>query len=304
MIFLKADSSSVDLNASAAQAIFTLLGVNNPPDVHEFLENPDEDPDFYAFFFDVLVDNDIPCVIDIDWKWDPADIFWQFNLAMPEDKLVYLATDFDTTQQIYKISYQYKDKTEHIEVAYDRPGDLVTALLQYLPGKDIVALDFGEDRYSWLIVPADFDIEAFCNTTGLTTDTPTEEKTEPIPENFTEGHRQSQKIFFTPRIIYVEQSGTGYKMSNQFWSGRVLPGQTIREGIASELQQEMRYTDRFDYVYDKYIDTRKDRKGRDIKRYQVTVYLYDRTFQSRMAGGADIRLTKITGQKFQHPDSK
>lgn len=303
MISLDASNELNELNADTTETIFRLLAVSNPPDVSDFLKNTDEDPDFYTFFYDVLVENDIPCAIDVDWKWEPADIFRQFNLAMPEDKIRYLTSDFDAEQQVYKIRYEHEDNAQYVEIPYDNPSDLVSALLRHLPGKDIIALDFGEDRYSWLIVPVDFDIAMFCKITGATAGAPTQEKREPVPENFTEGYLQQKKIFFDPRIIYVEKNGTGYNMPNQFWSGRVLVGQTVREGIAAELQQAMRYIGRFDYAYDKYAYTTEDRKGRDIKCYQITVYLYDNTFQSRMAGGADIQLKKITGQKFQHPDA-
>lgn len=306
MITLTDHAGTPDLDAEAVQSLFQLLAINNPPDCTDFLAGALGNPTFHAFFFNVLIENQFPCAIDIDWKWSPEDILWQFNRTLPDpDTVRLLGTDFDANQDIFRVSYRYHDTAKHIEVPFDKPAKLVEALVPYLLGKDIIHIDFGEDSYSWLIVPTGFDIAEFRKLTGLLAPgVPTSEPSLVIPENFAEGYKQTEKIFFTPRITYVERDGTGYSMPNQFWSGRVLVGQTIHEGIAAELQQEMHYSGQFNYAYDGYIGARQDRKGRDIKSYWVKVFLYDRTFESRMAGGADIQLKKITGQKFSYPENE
>lgn len=309
MITLTDHASTPDLDAKSVQSLFKLLAIDNPPDVSDFLENNPDDPTFYSFFDTVLLENKLPCAISIDWKWYPEDIFWQFNLSMSSDTIHdlgkdYDGVDYDPEQQLFKVTYQYKEATKHIAISLDEPGKLLAELMQYLPGKDVINIDFQEDSYSWLIVPKNFDVQGFCKITGLLQEgEPIPEPPSRVPENFAEGYKQPEKIFFTPRIIFVEQNGTGYHMPNQFWAGRALPGQTIREGIASELQQEMHYSGRFDYSYDNYIGVQKDRKGRDIKKYRLTIYLYDHTFESRMAGGADVQLKKITGEKFSYPEN-
>lgn len=93
--------------------------------------------------------------------------------------------------------------------------------------------------------------------------------------------KQATKIFFDPLVLVVGTGAT--KTLPQNWAGRILPGQTIKEGIAAELKEVYGYTGRFDYENIYFREYAKDRKGNDIERYAVTITLFpshDDTLQS------------------------
>ncbi len=297
------DAAQKDLSQDDIQKIFELLKINPAPDITDFLNDPnldDDEKDFHNFFFDVLVENNIPCAIEIDWKWEPDDLFWQLERYFPTLKLTH--NEWIPSDSCYQINYMLHGKSEAVEVAFDNPDGLFESLSHHLTDCKFIALNFLEDGYAWLIIPNDFNIELFCTLTGLVTEKPAPTREE-APKNFGEGYKQTEKLFFKPTIFYIDESQIGYTMPGQLWAGRILPGQTIREGIATELKMELNYTGRFDYSYDGFEGTFKDRKGHDIKRYRLTVHLFDKTFQSKMAGGADIRLQKIPNKTFYHPDA-
>lgn len=84
--------------------------------------------------------------------------------------------------------------------------------------------------------------------------------------------RQTTKIFFDPLILVAGQGAT--KTLPQNWAGRILPGQTIKEGIAAELKEVYGYTGRFTYENIYFREYAKDRKGSNIERYAVTITLF------------------------------
>lgn len=83
--------------------------------------------------------------------------------------------------------------------------------------------------------------------------------------------KQTTKIFFEPRVQVVGKDGTKNLPEN--WAGRILPGQTIKEGIAAELKEVYGYLGRFDYSKIYFKEYAKDRNGNNIERYAVTVAL-------------------------------
>lgn len=301
MITLTVDGDELkDLNTGSIRKFFVLLQITTPPNVYTFLKLEEGERDFYSFFFDVLIENDVPCAIDVDWKWEPEIIFDQLK-QVPGSNLTFVESTLDENE-VYTIIYRHGTNLKNLQVGFSDPSMLLEALQNDMESKEFIALDFFEDRFSWLIVPREFDVQAFCVLTGVANKPKETKPAEEVPEFFREGRKLPEKIFFSPDIVYVGSNQAGYEMPNQVWGGRVLPGQTVREGIATELMGELRYAGRFDYMYDGYRGTFPDRKGQDIKQYGVKIYLYDKTFQSKMAGGADIKLRKIVGKKFTHPD--
>jgi hypothetical protein len=301
MLTLEVDSNK-DLDAWSLQKIFEFLKIAAPPDVSSFLAQEDGKRDFHSFFFEVLVEKEIPCVVDVDWKWEPEDLIRQIAPQFPDGDLKFIESSLDENE-VYMIVYQLGPTTETLHVGFDEPGTILEVLANGMDDKKFIALDFLEDRYSWLITPKSFYTEAFCVLTGATIAQKEPVSAEDVPEFFTEDHKLPEKIFFSPSIMYVDNGQMGYEMPNQVWSGRVLPGQTVREGIATELMKELGYSGRFDYTYEGYRGAFPDRKGRSIKKYAIDVYLYDKNFQSKMAGEGDIKLRRIINKKFPHPDA-
>lgn len=291
-------TSQEDLSEESVQTILNLLEVSPTPDITDFLNNAEE-KDFYAFFFDVLIENDIACALDIDWKWKPDDIFWQLESYFT-NRVKLLSSEWIQGDESYQIEYTFDGKPTILNVPFANPDELLDSVSQHLKDHEFIAINFLEDRYSWIIVSNDFDTELFCTLTGLAVEKPALRPE--IPKNFAEGYKQTEKLFFSPTIFYVDEKQVGYEMPGQVWAGRILPGQTIREGIATELKAELNYLERFDYSYNGFEGIFKDRKGRDIKRYSLTIYLFDKTFQSKMAGGADIRLRRISNKTFPAPE--
>lgn len=291
-------TSQENLSEESVQTILNLLEVSPTPDITDFLNNAEE-KDFYTFFFDVLIENDIACALDIDWKWKPDDIFWQLESYFT-NRVKLLSSEWIQGDESYQIEYMFDGRSTMLNVPFANPDELLDSISQHLKDREFIAINFLEDRYSWIIVSNDFDTELFCTLTGLAVEKPAPRPE--IPKNFAEGYKQTEKLFFSPTIFYVDEKQVGYEMPGQVWAGRILPGQTIREGIATELKAELNYLERFDYSYNGFEGTFKDRKGRDIKRYSLTIYLFDKTFQSKMAGGADIRLRRISNKTFPAPE--
>lgn len=84
--------------------------------------------------------------------------------------------------------------------------------------------------------------------------------------------KQTTKIFFDPLVLVVGSEAT--KTLPQNWAGRILPGQTIEEGIAAELKDVYNYTGRFAHENIYFQEYAKDRKGNTIERYAVTITLF------------------------------
>jgi hypothetical protein len=84
--------------------------------------------------------------------------------------------------------------------------------------------------------------------------------------------RQTTKIFFQPKVQVVT-NGISNVLSTE-WAGRILPGQTIEEGITLELKEVYGYTGRFEWSNMDFLDYAKDQKGQDIERYGVDITLF------------------------------
>jgi hypothetical protein len=61
----------LDLSEGSVRELLKLLQVTTSLDVSSFQKQPEGERDFYNFFFDVLIEQNVPCAIDIDWKWSP-----------------------------------------------------------------------------------------------------------------------------------------------------------------------------------------------------------------------------------------
>lgn len=83
---------------------------------------------------------------------------------------------------------------------------------------------------------------------------------------------QATKIFFVPRIQIVGAEGAQEVKVD--WAGRVMPGQTVSEGIAAELQESFGYSGKFEWRSPYFRDLTKDKSGKDIQRFGLLVLLY------------------------------
>jgi hypothetical protein len=291
-------NSTQAISKNSIDTTLELLEVSPAPNSDQFLSNPESERTFYDFFFEVLVENDISCALTLDWKWEPDDLFWQLERHLSKE-VISLNNSESISAKLYRIEILIYGKPQTLLISINNPHWLLDELSRQLKNTRFIDVVSPEDHYSWLITPKHLDIDRLRSLTGLTTK---KLKTE-TPKSFAEGYRQSEKLFFSPTIIYVDKSQVGYEMPGQVWAGRILPAQTIKEGIATELKEELNYTGRFSYSYDGFEGLFKDRKGRDIKRYRLTICLFDKTFHSKMAGETDIRLERIPNKDFYHPDT-
>lgn len=83
--------------------------------------------------------------------------------------------------------------------------------------------------------------------------------------------KQTKKIFFKP-IISVRSGNSGWQLECD-WAGRILPGQTLREGIATELKAVYDYSGKFEFQDVRFQDYAKDNEGDTIQRYSVYITL-------------------------------
>lgn len=313
------DTVLESLSKEKTDKIVNLLGLSDVA-YGDFFSS--EECTFYEFYFDVLLQQKAPLAICTDWKWHPKDIFLQLNESILGDGLRLIAVHNDPNYLAFNVVYTDGIDATNMKVGFADPNQLLVSLKgypSYLTGRKFIAVNFSEDSYQWLIVPEVFDIEAFKQLTGLQ-----EDEYEPAPPlqprydsrrpNLKVDFEQPQKLFFLPTIIYIEDDHTAFRVqyrkskehgrggdtnvsrvSSQVWAGRILPGQTAKEGIASELKEELSYVGRFDYTFAGYESTLKDKQGKDIHRYNLGIFLYDKTFADETKGGYKIELQKISG---------
>jgi|GEM_PF-4780637 len=84
------------------------------------------------------------------------------------------------------------------------------------------------------------------------------------------------KLFFVPTINF-RRDWRQYTLTGESaeWAGRIMPGQTVHEGIAQELHDALGYDGTFSYGKLELRDTVKDKKGAAIQRYDVAITLRD-----------------------------
>lgn len=106
----------------------------------------------------------------------------------------------------------------------------------------------------------------------------------------------TEKIFFWPEI-FTEVNGKAERLlyvdTNEDyanWAGRILPGQTIEEGIATELADTLHYKGNFEYKIWGPVDEALDKKGQKIKRYKIRIKLLDKLSSTKTKFGWDIVL--------------
>lgn len=83
-----------------------------------------------------------------------------------------------------------------------------------------------------------------------------------------------RKIFFVPSIFF-EKDHCLYRLTGDAdnWVGRILPGQTIKEGVAQELKETIGYSGLFRCTV--FRDTTSHKDGNLIERYKVDIDLLD-----------------------------
>lgn len=312
MIFLSSYKQLSPLDEVKILELATIIGMNRPPKYYrEFCEKTSNT--FYEFFYELLIDQDAWCAFELDWKWHPSDVFGHLEQYFRAINIKLIDVEEDPDYLAYEVTYRVGESTATIKVNFSEPNQLLNDISRWLPDKQFIDLNFGEDSYSWLIVPKIFDTERFLEITGLKR---TDERASLPPQprydarhpNLAPDYKRSQKIFFLPNIIYVEDDQNGYffrykksdsnatvTYNHPVWAGRILPGQTVKEGIAVELESELGYAGRFDYAFAGYESTLKDKQGKDVHRYRLTILLYDKSFSDTTRSGYEIDLQKMTG---------
>ena len=313
MIFLSGYNKLKTLDDTGILELTAMIGMVRPPKYHrEFCEKPDND--FYGLFYDLLIDQSVPCAFELDWKWDPDDVFKHFERFFQEIDIKPINIWEDSDYQLYDIEYSVGDKSYTANVEDNQPSHLLSDIEKRLDDKQFIYINFGEDSYAYLIVSQDFDVERLIDITGLE---PAKREITALPQprydirhpNLKKDFKQPEKIFFVPTIICVEDSHTASRVlyrqtsssngesraSSQVWAGRILAGQAAYDGIAAELKEELDYAGRFDYTFAGYDGTFKDKKGKDVHRYSLGIFLYDKPFPGYTKGGYAIELQKMTG---------
>ena len=268
-----------EMDESDTKELCSLLGLGSKVHIKDFLANNEAPHDFYRFFFDVLIEQDMPSAIDIDWRWSPDDLFWQVQRYFSNSSVALIDANeiYDEKSNSIKswwVKFTVNSEENEIEVDFDRPGDLLEAIK---PDSQFMLLDinFKEDRYSWLIVPDKFDEKRFIELTGG------EPSKEPTPLDVDIVAPLPNKVFFYPAMISLQRGNETYgvfcinsqtgRLFN--WAGRIMAGQTFREGIATELKSVFQYNGGFDFGSITFKDEVPDKQGKLIKRYDVWIKL-------------------------------
>lgn len=228
---------------------------------------------FEGFFSDQLVEKD-RLGIYIDWQWQPAELFRELRRVLPEHTLELLDYSYSQDDRTYTLVFKLDGIFHHKTVPFPEPNQLIEVINTQLKDKQFIEMWFGGDDLSWLLVPRNLDIRAFCELTGFTERPEKPQKFVPAQSDYNPHGKQSKKIFFWPKI-YIGK-GDQSTLLPTYWAGRVLPGQTFREGVRVELAKMQSYHGQFEYSDVEFRDITQDNQGRDIQRFSVIIVLLDK----------------------------
>lgn len=291
-----------EMDEAETQELCRILGIDSKVQTKDFLEN-DDGPHNFTEFFSVLVDQNVPVALDIDWRWGPDDLFWQVQryysdarIELIDAKEIY--DEKDNNFKAWRIKYRLNDDEKEIEVDFDRPGDLLEALKPDTRSK-IVEINFLEDAFSWLIVPDAFNENRFIEITGA------EPAQNTVSLDIDVAAPLPNKVFFYPALIGLQRGDKiygVYSINPQYgvvdWAGRVLAGQTFQQGIATELKSMFDYDGDFEISAISYKDEIPDRQGKLTKRYDVWIRLTDTLDMSAQPSGNQIALYDFDASEF------
>lgn len=252
-----------------------IIGIDEPINTDEFLSNPESERGFYEFFHDVLAGQKRRRVIVIDWKWEPSDLFWHIQSVLKNHEISLIQSGNSQAANVHTITFEINGTRYSLEVFDEHPERVLEYIDTLIDDGQFISIDFREDSYCWLYAPQSFgpkNLDEFCALTGCTISASDNVKLAPKKISINPKGKQSTKIFFKPQIQVIE-SGGGRELPVD-WAGRVLPGQTLEEGIATELKEVYGYTGRFEFRNIYFLDHAKDRKGHDIERYGIYITLF------------------------------
>lgn len=277
-----------ELDEQAVQALSRLW--DKPfQNLDAFFELDEDDfKDFDLLLFESLTDR---CVL-IDWKWGPEDIFWQLERSLPDFRIsLTSAVDPETREGDYKITFTINGVNHSLDVPWANPDVLLDYINNLITPRSFIHLNYRDDTYRWLLIPANFDIARFCQIAGMTQNRE-DLKKQTLPQDLAinPSGKQSAKIFFRPKMfLYKNGQKFFVEYTHGSWAGRILPGQTIKEGVATELQKELDYTGDFTIGNIQFTDYGTDRKGNKIERHAIEITLHN---EPTIAAGMKIVLVE------------
>lgn len=247
MIYLYANRLK-ELDQQNVGSLLELIGLDKNLKLDAFTLGSD-DYTFYEFFYD-----SVPNCIIFDWKW---------SVQRTIDEVV---------KKIEKIEPKIPD-VRHIfnavkpeSYSSGSPDILFEELNQHSKGMQFIHIDLGDDTYYYLAAPRNIDLNVLCSITGLQVLSQTSQA--PVLTTNDINKVQTKKIFFAP--IQNGEAGSSQSFN---WYGRILPGQTIREGVAEELRNAESFRGSFSIESIEFKDFDTDNHGKQIPRYWIKIRL-------------------------------
>lgn len=298
--------TTVTLDEQALTELFHVLGIVNPPDTSKFLQiNNPEERTFYQLVTQVLTMNGVSTIIAPD-KWEPANLFYQLKRVLNGHDIELLDETENREYEAYDISFTIDGVEESITVDTTDPSLLFSVISKHSKGWEFVRLvSHLKERRSveWMLTPIPFDTDKFKKLTGCsemriewksslvarytTGRTPTVSQIAPL----------TKKVFFRPSSFCLVDGEVKYLSYSDaagnpmHWAGRVLPGQTFTEGIATELDRVLRYKGKFEFYNFKFLDYVPDKEGKQIERYAFTLKLLEPVTAAKTSSGLNVHLT-------------
>lgn len=271
MITIEFIDSEKELTKNDIEQLGLLWGT--PLQNVEAFFNSQDPHDFYSLFYESLL---VDRAINIDWRWAPEDIVGQITYLLPKHGIELVSSNEIKAQDgeiTYKIEFKLDNHHYKLEVPFEEPGAMFDFLNKLIHPHQFIALDTKSDEYCWLLISDSFDISELCKIAGLRRSS-TEKQSKAVAENANiklEG-KQSVKLFFKP-TIYLYKNGQRYVVKYKYpnvagygtWAGRILPGQTIHEGVAAELRKELNYFGPFEIENVTFHDYGADRKKQESR---------------------------------------
>ncbi len=279
------------MSQSAISALCGILNVDDLPDTTQFLEvNYPEDQTFYQLAAQVLTVNGL-CMIIAPNQWEPANLFYQLKRVVKSHSIALLKETENNEYEAYDISFSVDGKQKSLTVDTADPSQLFDAINEHLVEYQFVRLvSHLKERRSveWLLTPLPFDSATFKQLTGCS-EMKLEWKQQLIPRhsdkrtpNASQVDKLNKKIFFRPSTLCFVNGTVQYLSytdpltdESKTWSGRVLPGQTFTEGLASELKEVLDYEGKFEFYNFMFLDYALDNAGKEIERYRLALRLLE-----------------------------
>ena len=300
--------TTVRMSQSDVLELCKILNASDAPDLTRFFNiNHPEEQTFYQLVAQVLTLNGISTVIAPN-KWEPANLFYQLKRVVEGHNIELLDELENNDFEAHDIKFSVDGVQQSLTVDTTDPSQLFNVINEQLIKYQFVRLvSHLKERRSveWMLAPMPFDVAKFKQLTGCS-EMKSEWKQQSLgarysdrrTPNVSQVDKLSKKVFFKPSAFCLN-NGTVEHLSYtdpqtgqpKSWAGRIMPGHTFTEGIASELREVLNYEGKFEFYNFMFLDYAFDNEGKEIERYRLTLKLFEPVTVKKTSTGLVVHLS-------------